>query len=158
MFLKFAQAPTASYHDDHDQKSKNGNQYAHGDVPSANRRRFEHIRWQMNAGNQQAFGKFWPHTRRNEFSDDLSVFLDAAFAEDEDVLHSYNVTFHASNLSYTNDFTRSIAVPADLNHNIDCRSNLTAYGAFGNIQVGHCDHGFEATQRISRRVRVNGCE
>src|SRR5439155_11033418 len=56
------------------------------------------------------------------------------------------------------DLARSIGQTRDLNHDMDGGCNLLAYGALGNVQVGHGKHAFKASERIARGVRVHRCE
>src|SRR5262245_43608416 len=102
----------------------------------------------MDSREQEALGKFGPHAGRHKFSEDFSVFLDSALAENKDVLHGDDIPFHAGDFRNADDLAGAVAVPADLHHDVNGRRDLATNGGFRNIQVGHGHHGFQAAQRV----------
>src|SRR4051812_17336964 len=119
---------------------------------------FEHRHGKRNPGNEQFFRELGANPGGHKFAKDFAVFTNATLAEDKYVLHGDHLTFHTGNLRETDDFAGTVAETADLNHHIDGRSNLPAYGMVGDAQIGHGDHGFQAAQGIARSVRVDGGE
>src|SRR6516164_1399200 len=109
----------------------------------------------MNPGDQKPFGEFRPNACRQKISQDFAAFLDTTLAENEDVLHGNDVAFHTGDLRYVDYLARTVAVAANLHHDVDRGSYLPADSTLGNIQVSHGHHRFEAAQRIAGRVSVN---
>src|SRR5579862_3775965 len=102
---------------------------------------FEHGRRKLNAGDRQALRETRAHAAGHEVSHHFAVILNAPLAIDEDVLHGDDVAFHAGDLRDAGDFTGTVAKPANLNNDVDGRSDLTADRGVGQIQAGHSDHG-----------------
>ena len=112
----------------------------------------------MNPRDGQALRESRTDAAGHEIAHDFAVFSNAAFPEDENVLHGDDVAFHAGDFGDAGDFARAVAQTADLHHDVDGRGDLAANRAVGNIQTGHGHHGFQAAQSIARGVRVNGGE
>src|SRR5437868_12101292 len=114
------------------------------------------LRRHVNSRGLQFVCKFGANSCPRESTDHATVGGDALLLEQEDVLHADNVLFHARDFAEMRNSAAAIAHTGYLNHNGNCRCDLTANSLFRQIQVCHQRHSFHSGDCIPWAVSVNG--
>src|SRR5260370_12384829 len=81
----------------------------------------------------------------------LAALVNAGAFKNENVLHRDHVSLHSGNLGNRENLARTVGETRDLNYGVDGVCDLLANGTLGNVQVGHGNHIFDASQGIARR-------
>src|SRR5687767_6728657 len=111
--------------------------------------------WQLHATRFEFFCESRTDTGGLKATNHLALPVYSGTLELEDLLHGDSLAFHAGDLGNRSHATGAVREPGDLDHQIDCGSDLLPHRAIRQSHSCHLDHGFQTGQSVPRSVRVN---
>ena len=110
---------------------------------------------QTEAADAQALEQLRHHAGGAEAALHLAGIGDADALEGEDLLQVHLLVPHAEHFGDAQDLAGAVLQARHLHHQLDGAGELLQNHARGNLEVGHHHHGFEARERVARRVGVD---
>src|SRR6266446_2634037 len=113
---------------------------------------------QAATGGGEALGEMRRKAGGMEDAAHLAALVNAGAFKNKNILQRNHVSFHSNDFGNGEHFARTVGETRNLDHGVNSVGDLMANRALGNVQVGHGNHIFDASQGIAWRVGVYGGE
>jgi len=116
----------------------------------------EHVGRHLDAKRFEPVQQVRPHSTDLEVAKGVSFLIYASLIEAEQVVKADCIAFHARDLTNRDDLSLPPGETAQVNQDVEGRTDLIADRMNRKVQAGHTDHILKSSQGVAGAVRVYG--